>query len=42
MLLLATSVLTLLVLVIYLLALLAGAFYLGIELYLWNQISLKP
>lgn len=37
MLLLATSVLTLLVPVIYLLALLAGAVYLGIELYLWTQ-----
>jgi hypothetical protein len=38
MLLLVTSVLTLLVPVVYLLALFAGALYLGIELYLCNQI----
>lgn len=37
MLLLATSALTLLVPVVYLLALLAGAVYVGIELYLWTQ-----
>ena len=42
MLLLVTSVLTLLVPVVYLLALFAGALYLGIELYLCNQIWLKP
>jgi hypothetical protein len=38
MLLLVTSVLTLLVPVVYLLALFAGALYLGIELYFCNQI----